>query len=246
MARDFDGVDDVIYVASQSQANSDFTMAIWANPDSEGEGGIGRAFSLFQSATSRVEFIFQTGGINQPQLVLALGTTQTLSGANNDMPNGEWNHWAVRFRTSDNYKDIVKNGAVLNSNTFDPGTTAISATMHIGANLTSGSNDYDGKLAMFMWWNYFLSLDEIKMAMYGMRQKVQPANLKMFLPMWGNQSPEPDWSGNNRHGTVVGAIRADHPPKISAVWSNPIRVQRVPAVAGGFQPAWALNCNGVF
>lgn len=217
-------------------------MAVWANPDSEGEGSIGRSFSLYQSSTSRVEFCYISGAaINRPQLIVAFGTLQTLSGVDNDMPNGEWNHWAVRFRTSDNYKDIVKNGVVLASNTTDPGITTISGTMYLGANATSGLNDFDGRLAMFMWWNSFLSLDEIKMAMYGMRQKVQPSNLKMFLPMWGNQSPEPDWSGNNRHGTVVGALRADHPPRISAVWSNPNRVLRVPAVAGGLSIPVAMN-----
>lgn len=29
--------------------------------------------------------------------------------------------------------------------------------------------------------------------------------------LFGEQSPEPDWSGNNNHGTVTGAVRADHP-----------------------------------
>jgi hypothetical protein len=58
--------------------------------------------------------------------------------------------------------------------------------------------------------------------------------MRGWWPLWGSQAVEPDWSGNNNHGTVNGATKVDGPP-VSAIWLRPTRKVEVLHSVGGPQ-----------
>jgi hypothetical protein len=94
-------------------------------------------------------------------------------------------------------------------------------------NLAIGDRDFggramDGRMADFRLWNYALSPEELNAARLGAR--VRQDRLVGWWPLWGVQSPEPDWSGNGNHGTPTGTARVDHPPMTSLAFMLPNRL----------------------
>jgi len=55
-----------------------------------------------------------------------------------------------------------------------------------------------------------LTLDELKRIMVSSSYRGYAGG---YWPLWGTTTVEPDWSGQNKHGTVTGATRFDHPPR---------------------------------
>ena len=127
MARDFTSITDVIY-RTASGINlpvADFTMMIWAYPDSEGEDGAGRFFAVDGTGGYSL-FFFQSPATNRPVWALYFGGTERQTqGIDNDITLGAWAHWTTRYRASDDLQEILKNGAGLASQSLDPGATNI-------------------------------------------------------------------------------------------------------------------------
>jgi hypothetical protein len=70
-----------------------------------------------------------------------------------------------------------------------------------------------GRIAEVAIWNAALTDAEVAALASGVRAwMLRPANLKVYAPLWGVGSPEPDYSGNAFHFTVTGAAQADHAP----------------------------------
>lgn len=68
----------------------------------------------------------------------------------------------------------------------------------------------DSSIAELCIWDRILTLGELQAVMCGW---LPPAlNLKLYAPLEGVDSPEPDYSGNNKPGTVTSAIYGSHPP----------------------------------
>jgi len=128
--------------------------------------------------------------------------------------------------------ETVSDTAGLNAPNNDPG--------RISQWLAGGYN-FVGNIANVSLWNRAPFTDDEFIAWARGAWTSYVSGLKGYWPLFGLQSPEPDWSGNNNHGTIVGSpTAADHPPGISAVWyaPNPRRVQKVFAVAA---PAISLD-----
>ena len=232
MARNFDGVDDSVENTAVTMTDNDLTAMIWVYAETEGEGGGGTFFLLQNSAITRYILLGFEGGasVNRPVSLFHWGTERTIAGVDNDITLNTWQHWALRFTTSSNKIDIVRNGTQLATLSGDPGTDAAPTQLFVGAK-SAGDSAFDGKLADFRWYEGVALTDtEIDMARRG--PLMRPDKLKVWWPLWGTTSPEPDWSGNNKHGTVTGAVRDDHPPGISAIWLAPqSRLSQVAAAA---------------
>jgi hypothetical protein len=109
---------------------------------------------------------------------------------------------------------------------------------------STDSQFFNGMIAEACVWSVGLTDDEILMLANGAHPwAIHPLNIVGYWPVWGTVSPEPDWSGANNHMTLVGALAADHPPKIS-LWQQPRRVLAVTAAAAAesapYQP-WLLR-----
>lgn len=77
--------------------------------------------------------------------------------------------------------------------------------IHIGTR-AGGDFWYDGRTAEVAIWNTSLSVGEMEgLGMGRSPSMVRPLNLVAYWPLRGTASPEPDFSGNNNSGTVVGA-----------------------------------------
>ncbi len=98
--------------------------------------------------------------------------------------------------------------------------TAISET-NMGLNndlviaaLPAGGRVMDGFLSHITWWDVVLSDNEKVALANGVNPiAIRPNNIISLWPLWGNQSPEPDWSGNGNTGTNTGSVKGnDGPP----------------------------------
>lgn len=210
--RNFDGVDDVLSLATQSQSAADVTMLAWTRPESAGEGNAGGPFGMHSSNQSRFNLFFNSTS-GDPTMRCAFGTSVTLTGATGNWPLNVWSHYAIRYRLSDDYKDIVRNGISLASNTTDPGTTAISAAINIG-NQGQAGNTFDGEVCFFAWFDSFLSIGEIQQEM------MFPGSItrtrKAFIPILGFSATEFDYSGKERHFSVTGTTYSSNFPPINS------------------------------
>lgn len=85
----------------------------------------------------------------------------------------------------------------------------------------AGSPDY-GDMAQYAWWNVALAPGEFQSLAAGIDPiYVRPASLLLSWPLYGTASPEPDWSGNVRNGTLTGTTGVDHAPTPPLVLSTP-------------------------
>ena len=106
---------------------------------------------------------------------------------------------------------------------------SFTGTKRIGSR-SDATRFWDGGLAHLAVWNIALSAVEIEMHRRGLLPRLN--SLVGYWGLFGTVSPEPDWSGNNNHGTLTGTARIDHPPGISAVWLAPHpRLSQVAAAA---------------
>lgn len=249
MSRDFDGSNDYIDCGSGAALDnlSPLTVTAWVRPDTitADENWI---YGRGSTVGSLREFYlggFNTGLTTALALYLPAATAAGWWESNNVMTTGEWQFVAATYdggtlTTSGKlYRATV--GAALAELTYSrqqarSGSLSDDSAFNdqIGKKTHTGFPvPFDGRIADVRVWNAALSLAELQAVMRG--AVVRPDALKGWWPLFGAQSPEPDWSGNNNHGTVTEAVAADHPPGISAVWlaPHPRRVQRVPPVAGG-------------
>ena len=91
-------------------------------------------------------------------------------------------------------------------------TTLNNVAMELGHRSTGGL-DYEDMLSFFVVWDAELSASEAQALTRGVNPfGVRPANLKAFLPIWGNQSPEPDYHKASSTGTVTGTTKVANPP----------------------------------
>ena len=83
----------------------------------------------------------------------------------------------------------------------------------IGNDAPDQNSTFDGKIAYVAGWDVILNATEIQALANGVNpQSIRSANLVFFLPLWGNQSPEPDYDAQLNTGTVSGAVRDINPP----------------------------------
>jgi len=218
MARNFSGstansilVGDVAPIDITGTA---LTISFWMRPASvtgvqflvckwDGEGVLPFQYTTHLSGTS---FLF---GISD-----GAGAQDGAGGAT-AIVNNTWQHVGG-----------VKNGtgagaivAYVNGSAGTPATSNLSigntaANLRLGTDTDATTSSYTGRLAEVAIWNVALSAGE----MAGLAKGASPlmfrrSNLKMYLPLFGVASPEPDLSGNGASGTVVGTVAAaDHAP----------------------------------
>lgn len=214
MARDFDGVDDQLQsglpVSTFFSATTG-TMTAWCFP----AGAAPSQFNVYQLPAVVADFAAFVG--------IHRGITD---GANN-LWAYNWDGNADRVGLS--YTQDAWNfvGWVHSAGTLFVYVNDSTASVASGTTDTMtgevriarggfGSTQFLGRIAQVQLWNIALSATEIEIVRRG--GIVRPESRTGAYDIFGVSSPEPDWSGNNRHLTVTGAVRIDHPPGIGAYW----------------------------
>jgi len=79
---------------------------------------------------------------------------------------------------------------------------------------TQNTTRLTGELFQFLFYTSNLTLNQIGAIFRGVNPfPIDPTNRSAFLPLWGNQDPEPDYSPNANTGSVTGAARfTPNPP----------------------------------
>lgn len=130
----------------------------------------------------------------------------------------QWIHVAAVFDSSTNggkiYVDTVE-GAY-------SGSSTTSTTQNLNGFLAVGAFRYSaatvatptGRIADVGIWNVALTTDEIAaLARRWSPQRIRPGSLVPYWPLYGNASPEPDYSGGAFNLTIAGTLaQSDHAP----------------------------------
>lgn len=189
----------------------------------------GSRYQLFFRNTNRIAGFCQNGGGTQ------IATFEDSSGAN--ISANTWYHGAVVFNTTTD-RTVYRNGA---NSTND--TTSVSVgtvdTITLGARYDgAGFGLYlNGQLAETAVWAAALTASEIESLAAGLSPMfVRPDALVFYAPLYGNDSPEPDWFGGYAL-TLTGTVKAAHPPVVYRQSSKII----IPAAAAG--PTYTLGTD---
>lgn len=87
----------------------------------------------------------------------------------------------------------------------------------IGNDEFATSNEANGRIAEFTFWNAALDSAERAALDRGWCPRlIRPASITDYLPLWGASSPEPNY-WRSTGGTVTGTSKADHPRIIGSV-----------------------------
>lgn len=248
MARDFTGgSSDRIDIGTFSVVSTGFTMACWLFIDSFSDGRDERYISKADgTGTANHDWMLgktintaPSGGGN---LRARLNRqTNTTFGATN-LPTGQWFHAAVTYNNGSvviYYNGISDGSGTHGSGNLPNNTDAV----YIGNQPTATSNAPDGRIAHVGIWSRALSADELRSLALGAHPFQLVDGLVRYYPIFGNESPEPDYSGNGAAGTVTGTSAIDGPP-VSWV-RGPSKIFLPVAAAGGGsnQPCTLMLCG---
>ncbi len=109
----------------------------------------------------------------------------------------------------DGVSHTVGSGLVESSTATGARVDDAANTLTIGALNTGPDRSFDGILRNAVIWNTILSANEASALNNGVNPfAIRPGNIVMNQPIWGNQSPEPDYSGNGNTGTESNTSKA--------------------------------------
>jgi len=212
MARDFDGSNDFMNSGTQTLPESMTAMA-WCNADSFGSGG-DQDILIRDGATNSTFFLEFYDTDSSTQRDLSAGWTGATNRLVDVAPNvfdvdGNFHH--ALCVGGDAGWELWSDG--VSEATATSSWTAAAEVLNFGGK-TGGSDCFNGKLGEFVVWSVGLTDNQIVALFHGVNPfGIQPDKLFVYIPTFGNESPEPDYSGTGKTGTVLEAVKASsHPP----------------------------------
>jgi hypothetical protein len=136
------------------------------------------------------------------------------------------------------------NGSVVVSTMISVGNYLGMTTVNLGFDPNNAGRNFAGRMADIAFWNVELTALEATSLARGVRpNRIRPASLKQYLPLFGLASPEPDLGGGAFNSTMTGTALAFGPPVGLLTPRRPVAL----GVAAGpsFNPAWAIGKNVV-
>lgn len=189
------------------------TVALWTRRTGNGVSGLGRQVQVLDGAGIVELIVFNADG----NKVKAQTGYATNTETRNDYPSlNDWHHYAYRYTYTApvslaSTADIFEDGSAVGSQIAAAGSGAADASgdigeIHIGNDPTHGRS-YQGDLAHFAIWSRELTAAEIASLAGGTNPlDIHPDDLLIYLPIYGDVSPEPDASGNGHSFTINGTI----------------------------------------
>ena len=226
MARDFDGVDDIVTLGAGGVLNDmlPFTFCAWMAPDTVGESATGNIVAKHSGGGSAT-----SGG-----WYLRTQNTVTVSFVRRYLSNNLIRNWSILTLTDGTYHHVglTWNGsqsstAATAMELYVNGVTALLTLTQTGrgafqtdsawtlalGNPVPTNASFDGRLAHVHLFRRQLSGNEIRALMFhpamyaqGSVSAVNTVGLVGYWPLGGLGSPEPDLSGNQIPGVVTGAV----------------------------------------
>ena len=129
---------------------------------------------------------------------------------------GGWRHLAATYDGAN--VRIYLNGVLDGTTATTAAVTNAAATFKLGVDASFyGNSWFDGKLADFAFWpGATLNANEIAALARGVSPRlIRPGSLRLYAPLWGTHTAEPDFSVNRRTGTLTGTSQfVPHAPVI--------------------------------
>lgn len=241
MAREFSGTSQVVFVqGAQGQLNdlTEFTWCAWVYKDTTSSDH--RVMAKHSGVTGQGKNLYVDSLIVANGMRASINRATTNASAvssSNTVPLGQWRFVVLTYESTDGPRLYVgsktssvaevsysSRGAGSGAETSDSGVE-----LCLGARNNSGGSGLDGRLADARVYSRRLTVQEMESVKIGGHAR----GLRGWWPLWGTQTTEPDWSGNNNHATVTGATKVDHPPGVSALWVRPESRVQVAHTVGG-------------
>jgi len=214
VAREFSGANQHVRGAGGDCSVVDFTLLVWANPNASQI-----AFARFMAGGS-------AAGVNAySMLTQANRLNYQINNAGHTSPSSgspiadEYQVLAVTFDATADRIKFYLSGVLDPSEFTNTNTVAIGLDrIEVGANSGATGQFYTGIIAHALAWDVVLSDNEILVIQNGVNPfTIRNENQVMNLPLYGNDSPEPDFSGNGNIGSVVGATKPLSNPPVEMV-----------------------------
>jgi hypothetical protein len=208
VARSFNGSSDEIAVASTFPVSANITIQAWVKLAS-----VSGVQNIVTRDESNRYFIFRTNGVNLQLVTFDLNAANAYTATGSTtLSTGTWYH--VAGTCDGTNTKVWVNGA-------QDGTIASAAdniqsvsgadTVQFGDRI--GAAFLNGTLAEVAIHKVALGANELLASAKGaLPHRIQPTNLLGYWPLYGIGSPEPDFSGNGRGGTLTGTAAANHAP----------------------------------
>lgn len=245
MARDFDGVDDIIAGTITAMADGDWTAGAWINADTAGEGNLGRIIQVDDGAGAHF-VAFSLGAGPVARCAFAYTTTNALALSSTAVTAAVWTLNIATHRASDNtvrlYIGTIATAmaeAAYTTQTAGVGTfDAVSTKAEIG-NITDTSRTFDGRIHVPFLVPRELSVDQMEQFRLGDWSVLWNGTVipRFFLPLDSPTAAQcEDLSGNGVAFTLTGAVIAEGPPVPGCFMPDATRVTGVvvePLTVGG-------------
>jgi len=227
MGRRFDGTNDTIELGDTpfDFIETDAFTVLWWVEDTEtavnaalmSKLGVSSPFTGWEMITSSVQ------GADDMNCQLIKDASNKLREDSIGMSRNDGNthHIGVTKGTGTTSSALAwfNNGSALS-------TQVVNNTLSVGENIQNneqmtmgerpdGSQDYEGDEAEVCVWAAELSTNEVLILSRGVNPFiVQNSNINGYWPLYGNDSPEPQYKGQTDTGTVTGATKSTgwHPP----------------------------------
>jgi len=125
-----------------------------------------------------------------------------------DSSDGSFHVWTAWSDKAD--FEIFKDGVSTDTDPENSNMTGTVNDLRIGNRSDNDALPWDGRLDYMVVWSKKLTDTQILVIARGVNPFViEHASLEILLPIYGNEDPEPDWSGNGRNGTVNGTLVKD-------------------------------------
>ena len=217
MARKFDEVDDALTLADHSALtlpNGNWTVSVWVKLD-DNDGVYYQYFISWGGLYANPSFnwyFYEDGHGSEPdELRVYLNSSLILTSSGSPGTSRTWQHLAL-VRSGTTVTQYV-NGSADGSGSHSAAVD-VADTFYIGQREDgSAGRYYGGHLAELAKWDRALSTGEIAALAGGMPASRIGGQLKIYIPMFGASSPEPNYAGTAVNAALVSTpTHSSHPP----------------------------------
>ena len=202
------GGDRIIPGSAVADLTASWTVGAWVKRSSSGfTDPIWSRWT--NTTTNRQLFFYYTTGASVNKLQIDVPFIAAILTGTTAITDTNWHHCVAR--RSGNTWDIFLDGV-------NDGTVSNATAQETGGNVELGSSSafpasLSGSIAEEAGWSVALTDAEIAAWAKGtLACKIRPASLVGYWPLFGLESPEPDYSGLGNNGVLTFTGRADHSP----------------------------------
>lgn len=212
MARDFDGVDDIIGNAAIVGAAGSWSWIGWVRPDNAGEGNAGVFFAGATAAEGSIHLLRFLAAGRTLRATQVHATTNATTDTTTALTAGAWQTVCATYNAADKTCRVYTGAPMIEAGyavqTAGTGAQTGGVVRYRLGNVAAGTNTFDGRIARAAYWARLLTVDEMEGFRLG-QSPVQDGTLIAYHPL---STQAQDLSGNGYHGTITGAVAAEDPP----------------------------------